>query len=501
MKTESISKLHRLLERQLRKHGKLNETDPIWQEFIQTVNQAYLNFDEQNRQLERILELSGNELFKANAKLNSGKQELEKMVLERTKELREINRKLNEEIAERKAIEEELKKAVQKADDAIKSKSVFLSNMSHEIRTPMHAIVGLTELLLQDNLSQEVKEKLKSIKFSGDKLNVIIDDILDLSKIEAGKLKLEKVEFSLRQMLTNIEGTTGLLIKEKPVKILFETDPLLPEFIIGDPTRLHQILTNLVSNAVKFTAKGQVSVRSFLAQKLGKMAVIQFEIRDTGIGIAANRLESIFDSFEQAEKDTSRQFGGTGLGLTICKLLAELIGGKIEVSSIEGEGSCFTVSLPFECREVGQEMEAGLGHSGDDGDFRQLRVLLVEDNKINQFLAEQILLKWDIQTRVAQNGLEAIQILAEDYFDIVLMDLQMPEMDGFTATAELRSGRVSTKNPKVQIIALTADAFYDTKLKVFEIGMNDYLSKPFSQITLREKLNEAVKRMNQQKEE
>lgn len=497
MTISSLTKLHRLLERQLRKNGKSEARESDWGEFIQSVNQAYLNFDEQNRQLERILDLSCNELFKANAKLNSGKEELEKMVLERTRELREINRKLNEEINERKAIEEELKKAVLKADHAIKSKSVFISSMSHEIRTPMHAIVGLTELLLQEDLSQEVKEKLRTIRFSGEKLKVIIDDILDLSKIEAGKFNLEKVEFSLKMLLDNLKETTKLLAGNKPVKIVFEYDPLLPETIVGDPTRLHQILTNLVSNAVKFTEEGEIKLRVFLAQRVGKMAKINFEILDTGIGIAENQLDSIFERFEQAGDRTARNYGGTGLGLTICKMLVELIGGEIMVKSEKGNGSCFLVSLPFLTQSLAMGEELPPVPEPEDNSFYSLRVLLVEDNKINQFLAEQILQKWGVFTAVADNGLEAIKHLEKAAFDVVLMDLQMPEMDGFEATAIIRNEPLKTKNPEIQIIALSADVFEETKNKVFETGMNDYLSKPFSQATLKEKLMQALKRMKQ----
>lgn len=494
---KSVSKLHRLLERQLKKIGKTGEEDLQWQEFIQQVNQAYINFDEQNKQLERILDLSGNELFKVNARLNGSMQELEKMVLERTNELRKINEKLSEEIADRKKIESELKLAIQNADKANRSKTFFLSNMSHEIRTPMHAIVGLTELLLQENHDPLLEEKLKSIKFAGENLKIIVDDILDFSKMEAGKLNLEKVPFPLEPLIQNLFRTIEFLAREKPIKVELNYDPLLPVTILGDPTRLLQILTNLGANAVKFTKSGSVTIRVGLAKKVGKESIIHFEFKDTGIGIPAHRLDSIFESFEQAETQTTRNFGGSGLGLTICKLLAELTGGQIQVKSVVGQGSEFLVSLPFLTDEI-VEKDGPRGDSAKENtDLSHLRILMVEDNKINQFLADQILKKWSVNATIVQNGKEAIEIVQQKHFDIVLMDLQMPEMDGFEAAEYIRKNAAAMVNPQMQIIALTADAFPETKEKVYEVGMNDFISKPFSQSDLREKITRAMHRIKE----
>jgi signal transduction histidine kinase/CheY-like chemotaxis protein len=491
---KSVSKLHRLLERQLKKIGLTGEENPQWKEFIQQVNQAYINFDEQNKQLERILDLSGNELFKANARLNGSMQELEKMVLERTNELRKINEKLNEEIAERKQIESELKLAIQNADKANRTKAFFLSNMSHEIRTPMHAIVGLTELLLQENHDPLLEEKLKSIKFAGENLKIIVDDILDFSKMEAGKLNLEKVPFPLEPLIQNLVRTIQFLAREKPIKVELFYDPVLPLTLVGDPTRLLQILTNLGANAVKFTRSGSVSIKISLAKKVGKEAIIHFEFKDTGIGIPAHRLHSIFESFEQAETQTTRNFGGSGLGLTICKLLAGLIGGDISVKSEVGQGSTFLVTLPFVTNDDKEQKDYAEKSTKDNAELSHLRVLLVEDNKINQFLADQILKKWSIVPQIVQNGKEAIDLVQTTPFDIVLMDLQMPEMNGFEAADFIRKNPTLMVNPRMQIIALTADAFPETKEKVKEVGMNDFISKPFSQEDLRDKITKAYLR-------
>jgi signal transduction histidine kinase/CheY-like chemotaxis protein len=488
----TITKLHRLLERQLRKVDKTKDIDKDWADFIQQVNQAYINFDEQHWQLERILELSGNELFKANEKLNTSKQELEKIILNRTEQLRKINQQLSEEIIERKAMEEELKVAIANADKANRSKTFFLSNMSHEIRTPMHAIVGLTELALQESLNPSLQEKLKSIKFAGENLKIILDDILDFSKIEAGKLKLEKVQFSLSSLLNNLLQTITHLGKDKPIIITLDCDPLLPTTLIGDPTRVLQILTNLGANAVKFTKEGSVKIHVFLAHKIGQDAHIKFKITDTGIGIPSNRLESIFESFEQADDKITRHFGGSGLGLSICNLLVEMLGGKISVKSQEGIGSEFLVSLPFIIDELVPDKNNSVEKPNEMISLGHLRILLVEDNKINQFLADQILRKWEIVPVIVENGKEAIEIVQEREFDIILMDLQMPEMDGFEAVTFIRNNSKVVKNPKVIIIALTADAFPETKEKVIKTGMNDYISKPFSQIDLRNKIVQAM---------
>lgn len=458
---------HRLLERQIRKHlgeGKPNSLE--FQTFIESVNQAYNDFESHRLHLERVLEISSNELFKVNLELKAHKEELEKIVEERTAELR---------------------KATDAANRANESKAMFLSNMSHEIRTPLHAISGLTDLLLQEGFKRHIQENLESIRFSSEALMVIVDDILDFSKIEAGKLNFEQISFAPKAVFEHVSKTLGLKAAAKNIELKLDYDPFIPRVLVGDPTRFHQILLNFVGNAVKFTDKGGVLIKAVCERKEGERITLSIEISDTGIGIAPENIDRIFDSFSQASEEIGRKFGGTGLGLTISKKLIELLEGRLSVSSIPGNGSTFRFEIPFASSsgdpENNQENPLEV-----EPDFSDLSVLLVEDNKINQMLARQVLMKWKVTPDLAENGLIAIERMRDKHYDIMLLDLHMPVMGGFETASALRERGIEVKNPDVYIIALTADAFNETRVRVFEKGMNDYISKPFTQLELLDKM-------------
>lgn len=376
--------------------------------------------------------------------------------------------------------ENELKRAKMLAENAAKTKSDFLSNMSHEIRTPMNAIIGMSDLLLEKTLETESREYVKSIKYSADNLLVIINDILDFSKIEAGKIVFENIDFNIQERLQELKKTFKHKAGEKGLVLDVVIDDSVPAMLKGDPYRLNQILFNLVGNSIKFTSKGSViiSVKCLSTEK--DKLLIQFKVADTGIGIPASKLNSIFESFTQAYTDTTRKFGGTGLGLAITKNLTELQNGKIELESEQGSGTTFTVEIPFNVSTAAVKFSTDKS-TIENKNLDQLRILVVEDNLMNQFVAKQILSKWNAEITIADNGKIAVEKLSTTIFDIVLMDLQMPEMSGYEATAFIRSKNTTVLNPTIPIIALTADAFAETKRKVLEAGMNDFVTKPFNQ--------------------
>jgi PAS domain S-box-containing protein len=387
----------------------------------------------------------------------------------------------SQDITEKKKFEHDLLQARNDAIAAAKAKSDFLSNMSHEIRTPMNAILGLTELLLEENFEGGNLENLKSIKYSADNLLVIINDILDFSKIEAGKITFENINFDLRLRMAELKKTFDYRAKEKGLEFNVNVPEDVPHYIKGDPYRLNQILFNLVGNAIKFTSKGFVEVKTSInpAEDNGKINLV-FEIIDSGIGVPEHKQNKIFESFTQAYTDTTRKFGGTGLGLAITKNLTVLQGGSINIKSKVGTGTTFTVEIPFEKGNPDALEQQDKTEKDLILDLSEIKILLVEDNLMNQFVAKQFFKKWNNEISIANNGLEAIEILAKDgSFDLVLMDLQMPELSGFEATEVIRAEHTKVKNRNIPIIALSADAFQETRRKVLEAGMNDFVTKPF----------------------
>jgi PAS domain S-box-containing protein len=368
------------------------------------------------------------------------------------------------------------------AENAVKAKQQFLSNMSHEIRTPMNAIIGFTKVLLKTDLTPKQNEYLTAIKLSGDSLIVLINDILDLAKVDAGKMVFQQIPFKLALSISAMLHLFEPKIREKNLELLKEYDPAIPEVLAGDPVRLHQIILNLISNAVKFTIKGKITMSVIFIEEDLEKVTIEFSVSDTGIGIPTNKLGKVFENFQQASSGTSRLYGGTGLGLAICKQLVESQGGTIKVESIIDEGSVFSFRLPF--LKTKKEADTELGPVELDTDISSIRVLVVEDIVLNQLLMRTLLDDFGFEHDIAGNGKIAIEMLKKNTYDLVLMDLQMPEMNGFEATEYIRN----EMNSKIPIIALTADVTTVDLAKCKAVGMNDYISKPVDERVLYRKI-------------
>ena len=380
------------------------------------------------------------------------------------------------------------------AEAAVKSKQQFLSNMSHEIRTPMNAIIGFTKVVLKTELNEKQKEYLNAIKISGDALIVLINDILDLAKVDAGKMTFDHIPFKLAASISAMLHLFETKIQEKNLTLIKKYDNTIPEFLVGDAVRLHQIILNLVGNAVKFTSEGSITVGVRMLKEDADKATIEFAITDTGIGIPENKLGNIFDDFQQATSGTSRIYGGTGLGLAIVKQLVEPQGGTIHVKSKPGAGSTFSFVLDFKKTKAKTELEADLGVELEDG-IKNVKVLVVEDIALNQLLMKTLLEEFGFEMEIAANGKLAIEKLRNNTYDIILMDLQMPEMNGFEATEHIRNELKSL----IPIIALTADVTTVDVEKCKAVGMNDYISKPIDEKVLYTKIIKYLKKTEKPK--
>lgn len=418
--------------------------------------------------------------------LSEANSQLESKVEQRTLELKQQNEKLS--------IANEL------AQQSRLAKDQFLATMSHEIRTPLNAIIGFQQLLKETPLNKEQQEYVESIDFAGKNLLVIINDILDLSKIEAGKFEINQESLSVEQAIKSVMDLVDFSAKEKKLELVFNHDDSIPATVIGDTARFNQILLNLIGNAVKFTDKGKVTVTSKLVSHKDDIVLCEFIIEDTGIGIPPEKLNLVFERFTQASADTTRKYGGTGLGLTIVQQLLKLQGGNISVKSKVGEGSTFTFYIPFgnADRIIDSGTEQNLSQQIDAMQEHKLKILLAEDTPLNQILVKKIVQKWNYEIDVANNGREALNLLEKNNYDVVLMDIQMPEMDGYTATQAVRNMRDPVKKT-VPIIALTAHATNEEAQKCLHMGMNAYVTKPFNPgLLLKTILQLTTKRGNQE---
>lgn len=497
------SNLHRNLKRQLDKFLSEDfiEQNPNLAAFIQTVNQTYLNYDKDAELFEQSARLNDKEYRQINAKL---KAELEKIVffqkklVEAIKQLNSDGQELDgddnlfnllhilhKEIEIKEEIQRQLYDSISEAEDANEAKSEFLSIMSHEIRTPLNAIIGLIYIMEKENSLESFHENIEVLKHSAQNLFLLINNILDFSKIEAGKVDIEKIPFNLVDLVKQIARSLEARASENLNTIGVEIDPDFIPNLTSDPLRISQVITNLISNAIKFTQEGKILVKLHQICVHENISSFKIEVIDTGIGIDKDKFHSIFQKFSQAETKTSRQFGGTGLGLVITKKLLNLLGSDIQFDSEVGKGSnfFFVLHLPIDAKGTSVNTN-DLHEDYKEENLKGLRVLLVEDNMINTKIAQKIMSQWDVIVDCAENGLVGVEKFNTNSYDVILMDLSMPVMDGYDATIEIR------KTDKfIPIVALTASASFGYLDRALQIGINEYIIKPFNPKELNKKLS------------
>ncbi len=392
---------------------------------------------------------------------------------------------------ELKRSREELEVAKRSAEEALVYKSEFLANMSHEIRTPINGIIGMSEFLDNTKLDEKQAEYVRIVRSSANSLLNLINDILDFSKLEAGKIELENLDFDFHEHIEDTLKSMTFKAEEKGLQLKQIIQPDVPQALNGDPTRLRQVLLNLISNALKFSEKGYVTVKVSLLDEFNDKCVVKIEVIDTGIGISPEGKRRLFKSFSQVDASTTRNYGGTGLGLVISKSLSEMMGGKISVESEEGKGSNFWFTIKMGISKMEHVEKLRLEESTtDDHQMKKLMILLAEDNLINQKVASIHLEKLGHTVQVANNGLVAFDAFKSGNFDLVFMDVQMPEADGYESTGLIRNyERKDSTKKRIPIIAMTANAMKGDKEKCIEAGMDDYISKPFTARALKEILS------------
>jgi len=483
---------HKLLQRQLNKYiGDDNITPEKFQRLVDAVNESYLAFEKDKELSDHAFTVSQQEYADINSLLREevvlrqlSIQKLKSILghfvsenreslTEKDDDLLEVVDQLNDEMNRRKEVEEQLRLAKEEAEKASIAKSDFFSVISHEIRTPLNAVIGMGHLLHKNQPRPDQVENLNALRMSANNLLVLINDILDFNKIEAGKLDLEEAPFNVKKLVKDIvtANTNGASERENGISLLIDDN--IPDYFLGDSLRLGQVLNNLVSNAVKFTQKGFIAVRVDLAELNVKTAVIKFSVLDTGVGIAPENIRGIFLPFMQASTSITRQYGGTGLGLAITRRILQLLNSDIEVESKVGKGSKFFFSV--ELNIVAIDPENPYQYDTIDFDLKFARILLVEDTMFNVLYATQLLEGWNAEVEVAENGALAVEMMKTGQYDLVLMDLHMPVMDGYIATIKIREF-----NTTVPIIALTASATSNVREKVTEAGMQDYVTKPLN---------------------
>ncbi len=381
------------------------------------------------------------------------------------------------DITKRISTELELKKAKESAEESLKVKNEFLANMSHEIRTPLNAVIGFTDLVLETQLTPDQRLHLETMKNSGEILLSLINNVLDLSKLESEKLKIEEISFNLHKSFDTVLKLMKLKADEKRIVLDLHIEPNTPVHVLGDPTRIEQILLNLIGNAIKFTNKGSVHITLKQLNETPDSSEIYFEVRDTGIGIVSNKINTVFGAFSQAKSDTSRIYGGTGLGLTIVKKLVGLLNGSIKVESVFGQGSAFKITLSLKKDLMAINTDVVESEFVMDEPL-ELSILLVEDNKTNQLLAKTRLERWKCNVDIANNGIEGVKKVQKNMYDLILMDIQMPVMDGYEASKIIKND-ISKRVAQIPIIAMTAYATNEDISRAKSAGMNDYIFKPF----------------------
>jgi len=411
-------------------------------------------------------------------KLSYKNETLIKGLTKASTHLESLNDNLKDEIDHGKKIEEQLKVAKNHAEKMSQAKGEFLANMSHEIRTPMNGVIGTLQLLEDTPLNSEQKELVETAHKSADALLAILNDILDLSKIEAGKLEFENIAFDLNQVIKDIVVLYSLKAEQQGVAMLQRLDDSLPPALMGDPTRMRQIIVNLVSNALKFTDQGEVIIGVDVIRSVADKVELKIFVSDTGIGIPQEAQKTLFNAFTQADGSTTRKYGGTGLGLAIVSQLVEIMDGELGVDSVDGEGSTFWFTATFQCSDKAAVAPAETVTTEEAAPL-DAKILLVEDNPINQMVAQKMLEKLGLKAAQANNGVEALTMLDKEAYDLVLMDCQMPEMDGFDATREIRKLDIKSINQHaIPIVAMTANVMSGDRERCMEVGMDDYIGKP-----------------------